>query len=319
MNTKAIDLAKLKKGISVMKKLKEDLDSEEDDESMGVENGSEVEDDEEDAEKISNVEEETPEETAVAPQGVADIPSQDEIAAQIEKATEELDDELSKSAISESVKNKVKSLLKLKEEEQIKDLEDKFDSYKKEYEEEMLDKQDEYLSQVADEWLNNNKVAVESSIKTKIAEGFIEDFKDLMKKWNLSLPEEEANMIDQYKQENDELKDEINKQVSEAVKAKKALKEAKKELCLEKLSNNSKLAKSEKIKLRKLSEEIDYKDDEQFYDDLDRAADKISEEDEEEIAPEQNVEINDVVPAEVEPEEEKPESVEEAISKFLSK
>lgn len=322
-NAKLSDLAKLKEGISIMKKIKKLHEDEEEDEiETGIEGKDEIESDEKDTDEVKAVEEETPVETEVEPATDADIPSQEEILAQIKDAEVAIDDELSKNELSESVKTKIKNLLKLKEEEQIKDLEDKFDAYKKEYEEEMLDKQDEYLNQVAEEWLDKNKLAVESSIKTKIVEGFIEDLKAVFSKYNLEMPESDMNMVDQYKQENDEMKDELNKQVSESVKARKALKEAKKELCLEKLAVKASLAKSEKLKLRKLAEEIEYSDDDQFYNDLDRKADSIDEEDEEE----KNSELDVVVPVDAadvelpadEKSEDKEETVEEALARYKS-
>ena len=116
----------------------------------------------------------------------ADV-SVEEIQKKIEIATEELEDEIEKEKLSESFKTKIHNLIKLKEDAMIADLEDKFDDYKKEYEEDLLDKEDEYLETVVDEFLDQNKVAVKESIKTRIVEGFIEDMKALLQKYNINI------------------------------------------------------------------------------------------------------------------------------------
>lgn len=208
--------------------------------------------------------------------------SVEEIEKKIEIATEELDDEIEKEKLSESFKAKIHNLIKLKEEAIAADLEDKFDEYKKEYEEDLLDKEDEYLEEVVDEFLDQNKVAVKESIKTRIVEGFIEDMKALLQKYNINIPEEEVSKAEEYAEECDELKQELNDTIVESIRLKKALKESKKQVLVERALRMAKLAESDERRLRKLAEDVDYVDDEQFVKDFDKKVDEIQEEDEEE-------------------------------------
>ena len=112
-------------------------------------------------------------------------------------------------------------------------MENKFDEYKKEYEEDLLEKEDEYLEEVVDEFLDQNKVAVKESIKTRIVEGFIEDMKALLQKYNINIPEEEVSKAEEYAEECDELKQELNDTIVESIRLKKALKESKKQVLVE--------------------------------------------------------------------------------------
>lgn len=208
--------------------------------------------------------------------------SVEEIEKKIEIATEELDDEIEKEKLSESFKAKISNLLKLKEEAIAADLENKFDEYKKEYEEDLLEKEDEYLEEVVDEFLDQNKVAVKESIKTRIVEGFIEDMKALLQKYNINIPEEEVSKAEEYAEECDELKQELNDTIVESIRLKKALKESKKQVLVERALRMAKLTESDERKLRKLAEDVDYVDDEQFVKDFDKKVDEIQEEDEEE-------------------------------------
>ena len=235
--------------------------------------------------------------------------SVEEIEKKIEIATEELDDEIEKEKLSESFKAKIHNLIKLKEDAMIADLEDKFDDYKKEYEEDLLDKEDEYLEDVVDEFLDQNKVAVKESIKTRIVEGFIEDMKALLTKYNINIPEDEVSKAEEYAEECDELKKELNDTIVESIRLKRALKESKKQVLVERALRMAKLAESEERKLRRLAEDVDYVDDEQFMKDFDKKVDEVSEEDEEII---DEVPAGDV-DATPSPDEEEVLSLEEAI------
>lgn len=235
--------------------------------------------------------------------------SVEEIEKKIEIATEELDDEIEKEKLSESFKAKIHNLIKLKEDAMIADLEDKFDEYKKEYEEDLLDKEDEYLENVVDEFLDQNKVAVKESIKTRIVEGFIEDMKALLTKYNINIPEDEVSKAEEYAEECDELKQELNDTIVESIRLKRALKESKKQVLVERALRMAKLAESEERKLRRLAEDVDYVDDEQFMKDFDKKVDEVSEDDEEVIDEVPAGEV-DVVPTD---DEEEVLSLEEAI------
>lgn len=236
--------------------------------------------------------------------------SVEEIEKKIEIATEELDDEMEKEKLSESFKAKIHRLIKLKEDAVIADLEDKFDEYKKEYEEDLLDKEDEYLETVVDEFLDQNKVAVKESIKTRIVEGFIEDMKALLQKYNINIPEEEVSKAEEYAEECDELKQELNDTIVESIRLKRALKESKKQVLVERALRAAKLTESDERKLRKLAEDVDYVDDEQFVKDFDKKVDEIEEDDEEE--PKEEIAYGEV---EVTPSDDEEEvlSLEEAI------
>lgn len=234
--------------------------------------------------------------------------SVEEIEKQIEVATEELEDEMEKEQLSESFKAKISKLLKLKEDAMIADLEDKFDEYKKEYEDELLDKEDEYLESVVDEFIDQNKVEIKESIKTRIVEGFIEDFKELLVKYNINIPEEEVSKAEEYAEECDELKQELNDAILESIRLKRALKESKKQVLVERALRAAKLAESEESKLRKLAEDVDYVDDEQFIKDFDKKVDEISEDEEEPTE-----EITYGEPVEPSEKEEETLSLEEAI------
>lgn len=202
---------------------------------------------------------------AVSEEEGDEIPSQDEILKKIEMATEELDKELDDQELSDELKESVRKFLKLKEEEIRSELEKEYEVKQEEFEDELVDKTDEYLSQVAEEWLNRNKVALKESIQTQRVQAFVKGFKKLLEENNIELPADAEAEIEKYKAENDELKDELNQEIAESYRLRKALKESRKAVLVEKQISAKGLAMSKADKFRKICEDIDFDgDDEKF-------------------------------------------------------
>ena len=63
-----------------------------------------------------------------------------------------------------------------------------FEAAKQEIEEEVAAKVDEYLNYVVEQWMEENKLAVESSLRTEISEEFIAGLKSLFEEHNISIP-----------------------------------------------------------------------------------------------------------------------------------
>lgn len=202
---------------------------------------------------------------AVSEEEGDEIPSQDEILKKIEMATEELDKELDDQELSDELKESVRKFLKLKEDEIRSELEKEYADKQDAFEDELVDKTDEYLSQVAEEWLNRNRVALKESIQTQRVQAFVKGFKKLLEENNIELPADAEAEIEKYKAENDELKDELNQEIAESYRLRKALKESRKALLVEKQISAKGLAMSKADKFRKICEDIDFDgDDEKF-------------------------------------------------------
>ena len=220
------------------------------------------------------------------------VPSNDEILKKIETATEELENELDAQELSDELKESVRKLLKLKEDEIRSDLEKEYAEKQAAFEEELVDQTDEYMTKVAEEWLNQNKVALKESIQTQRVQAFVKGFKKLLEENNIELPADAEAEIEKYQEENEELKDELNKEISESFKLRRALKEAKKELLVEKKIAALGLAMSKADRFRSIMEDVEYCDDEEkFEKELDREVKELDEE--EEVTPTETQETVD--------------------------
>lgn len=78
---------------------------------------------------------------------------------------------------------------------------------------ELATRLDEYLSYVVEEWVKENKLAVESGIRTEIAESFIGGLKSLFETHYIEVPEKKHDILEDLFNENSQLEDALNEQI----------------------------------------------------------------------------------------------------------
>lgn len=76
--------------------------------------------------------------------------------------------------------------------------------------ESLTEQVDKYLTYVAEEWARENEVAVESSIRTEIAENFMEGLKNLFAEHYIDIPDEKLDVVDSYAEKIAELEEQLN-------------------------------------------------------------------------------------------------------------
>jgi len=62
--------------------------------------------------------------------------------------------------------------------------------------EDLVDKVDSFLNHVVTEWMEENKLQVESGLRTEIAENFMTSLKDLFVESYIEVPEEKVDLVD---------------------------------------------------------------------------------------------------------------------------
>jgi hypothetical protein len=121
---------------------------------------------------------------------------------------------------------------------------------------------DGYLSYVGQEWLQENKLEVESGLRTEIAENFINGLKDLFENSFIEVPEEKVDIVDDLFEEKEKLENTLNETIAQNIELRSALTT---QLCTEQFVNISKdLADTEMEKLAHLVEGIDFESIEQY-------------------------------------------------------
>jgi hypothetical protein len=85
----------------------------------------------------------------------------------------------------------------------------------------LVEKVDDYLDYVVEEWMTENAVAVEQGIKTQIAENFIGGLKNLFENHYIDVPAEKYNVLDELYSQNRELETRLNDSINENINLRK--------------------------------------------------------------------------------------------------
>jgi hypothetical protein len=123
---------------------------------------------------------------------------------------------------------------------------------------------DEYLSYVVEEWMQENKLAVENGFRTEIAENFMMGLKELFENSFIDVPEEKYDVLDDLFTVNSELESHLNESIKENMELKNKVLAHE---CAESFVELSRgLADTEVEKLAKLSENIEFNSVDQYRD-----------------------------------------------------
>ena len=144
-----------------------------------------------------------------------------------------------------------------------KEVEEKVSAVK----EELVEKVDSYLNYVVEEWIKDNKLAIDKGIRSEIAEDFISGLKTLFKEHYIDVPEEKYDVLEAMAQEKEELEKKLNEEIEKNVELSKSNSSFSKEKIFSEASNG--LADTEAEKLKDLAENIEFKDEKDFSKKLD--------------------------------------------------
>jgi len=128
--------------------------------------------------------------------------------------------------------------------------------------ESLTDHMDQYLSYVVEEWMQENKLAVESGFRTEIAENFIMGLKELFENSFIDVPQEKYDVLDDLFSVNSDLETQLNHTLKENIDLKNKVLAHE---CAESFVELSRgLADTEVEKLAKLSENIEFNSVDQY-------------------------------------------------------
>ena len=126
----------------------------------------------------------------------------------------------------------------------------------------VTEKVDGYLNYVVEEWMKENELAVEKGIRSELVEDFMTGLKNLFTEHYIDIPEEKVDLVDDLFEKVEELEQKLDESINTSVDVKKELAEYKREETLREVSKD--LADTEKEKLGKLDEGIDFEDKSQY-------------------------------------------------------
>ena len=131
-----------------------------------------------------------------------------------------------------------------------------------EFKETLVEKVDGYLNYVVEQYMEENELAVESGLRTEIAEDFIQGMKTLFKEHFIEVPEEKYDVLDELQTQTEELQTKLDESITQSIELAKELNTLKATSILDEQTKD--LAATEAEKLKKLVEGVDF-DSEDLY------------------------------------------------------
>ena len=124
------------------------------------------------------------------------------------------------------------------------------------------DRTDAYLEYIAQEWMEENALAVEHGLKTEMTDSFLKGMKSLFEDHYVTIPEEKYDVINNMVDKLDEMENKLNEQINKNIALNKRLAESVSDVILADISEG--LALSQKDKLASLAKNVEFDSEETY-------------------------------------------------------
>ena len=166
--------------------------------------------------------------------------------------------------LSEEFQNKARTIFEAAIKSKLADVKE---SVKAEYEAQLVEevasikseleeRVDAYLEYVADEWMADNQIAVESGLKTEMTDSFLTGMKSLFEEHYVSVPEDKYDVIESMVDKLDEMEGKLNEQIEKNVALNKRLAESVSDVVFAEVTDG--LAQTQKDKLAGLVDNVEF-------------------------------------------------------------
>tara|TARA_E500000331_G_scaffold333623_1_gene358025 strand:- start:2008 stop:3060 length:1053 start_codon:yes stop_codon:yes gene_type:complete len=126
----------------------------------------------------------------------------------------------------------------------------------------LVEKVDSYLNYVVESWMEENQVAIQSGLRTEIAETFMDKMKDLFTESYIEVPTSKVDLVDELAESVEELETRLNETTQKVIDTTEELEVYKRETIIREASRD--LAETQVEKLKSLVEGLDFEDEDQF-------------------------------------------------------
>ena len=128
--------------------------------------------------------------------------------------------------------------------------------------ESLAERVDSYLEYVADEWMSENQLAVETGLKADMTESFLTGMKSLFEEHYVQIPEEKYDVLESMVEKLDDMETKLNEQIEKNITLNARLSESASDVILNDVSEG--LAQTQKEKLESLAESVEFESEEQY-------------------------------------------------------
>ena len=230
--------------------------------------GDVVAEDEKVADEVVS-EEETTTDEVVSEEETTETESTEEVVAEDEEKVEySLEDDINAlvegEELSEDFKAKAATIFEAAINSKVQEISEQITAQYEEklveeiasIKEELKDRVDSSLEYVADEWVQENELAVQSGLKEEMTESFISGMKSLFEEHYVTIPEEKYDVIESMVDKLDEMEGKLNEQIEKNVALNKRLAESVSDVVFAEVTDG--LAQTQKDKLAGLVENVEF-------------------------------------------------------------
>lgn len=126
----------------------------------------------------------------------------------------------------------------------------------------LVEKIDSYLNYVVENWMSENQLAVEQGLRTEIAEGFMNNLRDLFEESYVEVPESKVDLVDELADQVEELEESLNNRTAEVLEMSEMIESFQREAVIREASRD--LADTQVEKLASLVQGLDFEDQDAF-------------------------------------------------------
>ena len=232
---------------------------EEEEEEEGDEEEEEEDDEDEEEEEVPAESKKMKKESFYINSSDLDLNEDVTAMFQGEELSEELQNKaktIFEAAVVARVNNKINDI--------VEDVNDVLEERVEKIEESYGEKVDEYLTYTVNEWVKDNKLAIESGIRSEMYESFISGMRKVFDDHYINFPEEEISIAEDLQNKVKELEKGLNETLEENAKLHKEIKEAHKQTVVDDVTDG--LSESQKDKLVELYENIEVDSNDENFD-----------------------------------------------------
>jgi hypothetical protein len=121
---------------------------------------------------------------------------------------------------------------------------------------------DEYLDYVVEQWMQENKLAVESGLRSEVTENFLSGLRNLFAENWIDIPEEKVEVVEELASEVEQLTATLDEQMQKNIELKKQVEKFEREIAFVDVSEG--LTEMQIAKFESLAEAVDYEDAESY-------------------------------------------------------
>ena len=266
--------AKLKDPAATLQQVKDVVNSKAKSEAVSdeLEDGQEVVSEDETPTEEVVAEEETTEEEIVAEEETTEeeVVEEEVVEEEVYDVDADVNALLEGEELSEEFQSKARTIFETAIKSKVAEIKEELnESYANALVEELdtikkglTERVDSYLEYVADEWIQENALAVEAGLKTEMTESFLEGMKSLFEEHYVTIPEEKYDVLNSMVDKLDEMEDKLNEQIERNVALNSRLAESTADVIFADVAEG--LADTQKEKLAGLAENVEFESESDY-------------------------------------------------------